>query len=147
EIVVGSGCFFSPNINGHWIKILDIRNGQEIRQLNAAGCISSAPAVGDIDGDGQLEIVATVNGARNSPATPGVVQAWEYTNPTPKWTIDPRNANANFNDGNLDVASPVIADVDGNGSLEVIASNFTDVTILRGSDGAQLTCRNCDQAP
>jgi hypothetical protein len=146
EVVVGSGCFFAPNVNGHWIKILDIRNGSEIRQLNAAGCISSAPAIGDIDGDGKLEIVATVNGARNNPATPGVVQAWEYTNPTPKWTIDPRNANANANDGNLDVGSPAIADIDGNGSLEVLVSNFTDVAILRGDNGAQLTCRNCGQA-
>ncbi len=147
EVIIGSGCFFSPEVTGHWIKILDSHNGAEIRTLNATGCVTSTPAVGDIDGDGKLEIVATVNGARNNPATPAYVEAWEYNSPTPKWKIDPRNSNGNFNDGNLDVASPVLADLDGNGSLEVIVTNFSDVSVFRGDNGAQLTCRNCGLGP
>jgi hypothetical protein len=143
EIIIGSGCFFSPASLGHWIKILDSRNGNEIRQLNTAGCLSSSPAIGDIDGDGKLEIVAGVNGANNDPPTPAVLQAWEYNNPTPKWTIDPRDSLGN-NDPNLDdIQSPVLADLDGNGSLEVIVANMADVSVFRGDTGAQLTCRSC----
>lgn len=149
EVIVGSGCYtgFNPAVNGHWIKILDLRTGNEIRTLNTNGCVGSTPALGDIDGDGQLEIVAVVNGSFNNPQTPGVVQAWDYDNPTPKWTIDPRNSNANANDQILgDIQSAVLADLDGNGSLEVILANLNDVVVLRGTDGAQLTCRNCTDA-
>jgi|HigsolmetaAR201D_1030396.scaffolds.fasta_scaffold11042_2 hypothetical protein len=143
EVIIGSGCYdhFSPQTRGHWVKILDIRNGNEIRTLNAQGCTSASPAIGDIDNDGKLEIVTTVNG--RFVGKPGVVQAWDYENSTPKWTIDPRIANGIINDQDIDLGSPVLADLDGNGSIEVIVSHFSDVAVFRGDNGAQLTCRNC----
>jgi hypothetical protein len=145
EVIIGSGCYFSPASLGHWIKILNSGNGAVIRTLNTSGCLSSSPAVGDIDGDGKLEIVANVNGA--TVGAPGRVQAWDYDNPTAKWTIDPRDS-LNNNDPYIDdIQSPVLADLDGNGSLEVIVANVADVVVLRGSNGQQLTCRGCVAGP
>jgi hypothetical protein len=145
EIIIGSGCFFSPASLGHWIRILDSRDLTVIRTLNAAGCVTSSPAVGDIDSDGKLEIVASVNGYHVG--GPGRVQAWEYDNPTPKWTIDPRDSFNNNDQFIDDIQSPVLADLDGNGSLEVIVANIADVVVLRGSNGQQLTCRGCVAGP
>jgi hypothetical protein len=143
EVIIGSGCYdhFSPQTRGHWVKILDIRNGNEIRTLKAKGCVSSSPAIGDIDGDGKLEIVANVNGKFNG--GPSMIQAWDYDNPNPLWEIDPRIPNGTINDVDLDIASPVLADLDGNGSIEVIVSHFESVAVFRGDNGQQLTCRNC----
>lgn len=147
EIVTGSGCFFNPGSQGHWLKILDSRNGAVIRTLNADSCVTSSPAIGDIDGDGELEIVASINGQAAGAPYHSYVQAWDYDNPTPKWTIDPLDS-LNRNDPYLDdIASPVLADLDGNGSLEVLVSNFSDVVVLRGSTGQQLTCRACMTGP
>jgi hypothetical protein len=78
------------------------------------------------------------------------VEAWEYDNPNPKWSAAPRSAfnGTNMKEFGLYLLSPVVADIDGNGSLEVlIASNVGDVAVLRGTDGSQLSCNNCDPAP
>jgi hypothetical protein len=150
EVIVGSGCYFSPATKGHWLKILDIRDGHTIRTLNANGCFTSSPALADLDGNGKLDIVAAVDGSFNNPQTPGLVEAWQYDNPTPKWMRAPAAAidGANMKEFGLFLLSPVIADIDGNGSLEVlIASNIGNVTVLRGTDGTQLSCGNCGSAP
>jgi hypothetical protein len=99
--------------------------------------------VGDIDGDGSLEIVATVSGDA-SIGGDGLsdIVAWDPTNPTPKWSTSPGDSNSGTNDPfGGDLQSPVIADLDGNGSLEVIAANFWSVQVLRGDNGAPLTCQ------
>jgi hypothetical protein len=150
EVIVGAGCFdgFNPAVNGHWVKILRIDNGQEIRTLNASGCVASVPAVADLDGDSKLDIVVGVDGRHNSPATPGRVQAWSYDNPTPQWTATPGEAIGGGNDPDLgNLKSPVIADVDGNGSLEVLIANNSNIVIFNGATGAQLTCNNCNNGP
>jgi hypothetical protein len=149
EIIIGSGCYFSPGVLGHWIKILDSRNLSVIRTLNASGCVTSSPAIADLDGNGKLDIVAVVDGAATNSA--GVVQAWQYDNPNPKWTRAPSSAinGSNQRDFGLYVSiSPVAADIDGNGSVEVLIGTVTgEVPVFRGSDGAQLTCANCGNAP
>jgi hypothetical protein len=152
EVIVGAGCFdgFNPDVNGHWVKILNLRTGGEIRTLNAAGCVAASPAIADLDGDGKLDIVAGVDGRHNNPPGPGRVQAWSYDNPTPKWTTTPLMSSDGSNDidiGNL--TSPVVADIDGNGSLEVLIVNKWDVAVLAGANGAQLSCNGsgCGSKP
>jgi hypothetical protein len=151
EVIIGSGCYFSPSVLGHWIKILDSRTLNVIRTLNASGCVTSSPAIADLDGNGKLDIVAVVDGTFNNPKTPGVVQTWQYDNPNPKWTRAPSSAlnGANQQDFGLYISiSPVVADIDGNGSMEVLIGTVTgEVPVFRGSDGAQLTCANCGGAP
>ncbi|NNJ09632.1 PQQ-binding-like beta-propeller repeat protein [Chloroflexales bacterium ZM16-3] len=147
EIAVGSGCYFptsSTDKRGKWIKILRPSDGTVLQTLNAPTCVQSSPAVGDIDDDGELEIVATVSGdASIGGDGKSDIVAWDPTNPTPKWSTSTGDPNSGSNDTfGGDRQSAVIADLDGNGSLEVIAANFWSVHVLRGKDGVPLTCQS-----
>jgi hypothetical protein len=91
---------------------------------NAIGSVST-PAVGDIDNDGDMEIVIGMGGWTTSPVTRGGVLALERDG-NPKWyrqTYDVDYPNPSGGpDGIPDgvYASPSIADVDGDGKNEVI---------------------------
>ncbi len=151
ELALGASCYFPTSgatKNGRWIKLVNPATGALLQTLNAPGCVQSSPAAGDIDGDGNLEIVATVNGAGNGGDGLSRIVAWDPEAANPKWQQVPYNPNSSPNnpgghDANGgDLQSAVIADLDGNGSLEVLAANFWSVHVLRGSDGAFLTCQN-----
>ncbi|MEI7772579.1 MAG: FG-GAP-like repeat-containing protein, partial [Chloroflexales bacterium] len=147
EIAVGSGCFFpdpGSDKRGKWVKILRPSDGVVLQTLNAPACVQSSPAIGDIDGDGLPEIVATVSGAASIGGDgKSDIVAWDPTNPAPKWSTSTGDPNSGTNDAfGGDLQSPVIADLDGNGSLEVIAANFWSVHVLRGDTGAPLTCQS-----
>jgi hypothetical protein len=147
EIVVGSGCFFPRSRalkNGSWIKVINPRNGRVLQTLNASGCSTSSPAVGDIDDDGLLEVVSTINGNPGSSDDNSKIMAWKATNPNPIWVTEPRSQGYNDTYGGT-LQSAVVADIDGNGSLEVLAANGPGVVMLSGRDGAPLTCMqsNC----
>ncbi len=148
ELVIGSGCFFpSGSINspitkrGRWVKIFRLSDGAVLQTLNAPECVESSPALGDIDGDGKLEIVVNVGWQGDNGIPHSETIAWDPENPTPKWRTIPRNANDGGNDpngGNLQ--SPVIADINGDGIVEVLTANLWSVVVLRGYDGQQMTC-------
>lgn len=146
EIVIGSGCFFpagSSDKLGKWVKLFDLA-GNELQTLNADDCTQSSPALGDLDDDGVLEVVIVTRG--DPPDTGNDfsrVQAWNGEDPTPIWTTTPTDPNSGNNDpSGGDRQSPVIADIDGNGSLEVLVSNFWSVHVLQGNNGTPLTCQN-----
>lgn len=151
EVVIGASCFYptdSDDKRGKWIKILSLTTGTVLQTLNAPSCVQSSAALGDIDDDGLLEIVTIANG-RGSPAVkptfPSRIVAWDPTNPTRKWQFAPGDPNSGSNDTyGGDLQSPVIADLDGNGSLEVIYANFWSVGVLNGKDGTPLTCQDPD---
>jgi outer membrane protein assembly factor BamB len=155
EIAIGTGCFFPPNGGdrpGKWVKLFRARDGAELQtlQMPAGGtCGSSSPAVGDIDDDGKLEIVVA-NGDATDAGGDGVgrIVAWDPENPAPKWSTSVFNSLSNPGDleGNDENAgffmSPVLADLDGNGSLEVVVGNHWSVDVLEGKTGAPLTCQS-----
>jgi hypothetical protein len=143
EVVIGSSCAHGQQY-GKWVKILRLGDGAVLQTLNTNACLSSSVALGDLDDDGTLEIVATVN----SPIAPtdcrgqSNITAWKATNPTPIWSTVPGDPNGGCNDRwGADIQSPVVADIDGNGSLEVLAANFWSVHVLNGRDGKPLTCQ------
>lgn len=150
EIAVGSGCYWpegNPVKNGRWVKILRPSDGAVIQTLNASGCTQSSPAAGDIDEDGKNELVIIATGTGNGGDGLTRITAWDPENPNPKWQSVPYHPNSPPNDrsghdASSDMQSPVIADLDGNGSLEVLATNFWSVHVLRGKTGQFLTCQN-----
>lgn len=154
EIAIGSGCFFPSGSNdkrGRWIKIVRPSDGAVLQTLNAPACVQSSPAAGDIDDDGDLELVASVSGAAEIGGDgKSRIVAWDPTNPSPKWSKVTGDPNSGMNDPyGGDIQSPVIADIDGNGSLEVLAANFWSVHVLEGKTGNFLTCQNpnCGSQP
>jgi hypothetical protein len=155
EIVLGTGCYFPPsggNRPGKWVKIFRARDGAELKTLDlppGGTCSASSPAIGDIDDDGRLEIVIA-NGDATDAGGDGLgrIVAWDPETSAPKWSTvpfhpinAPGDVNGNDESGGF-FMSPVIADLDGNGSLEVIAANHWSVHVLDGRDGTPLTCQN-----
>jgi len=150
----------------HSLYILAGLDGSIVGSFNAGSEIWNSPVIGDIDSDGRMEIVfgATdyhlyaIRGANDSllwssyvggygnpwPALGDVdadgrpevvtelgdsVRAFNGEDGAPLWTFP---ASAGF-------SSPEIADLDGNGQLEVVlGTDDNSVCALRGSDGTLL---------
>lgn len=150
EIIVMSGCFFPQGTsqkNGQWIKILRASDGQVLKTLNTRACSETSVAVGDIDEDGQLEIVAATPGDSSIGGDgSSYLSAWNPDDAEPFWEIVPRYKGSN-NAWSPRYASVAIADLDHNGSLEVIHANGRAVGIYEGKTGTPLTCyNNCDES-
>lgn len=144
EVIVASGCYFperTTSKNGKWVKVMSARTGALLRTLPINACSPSSVAVGDIDQDGTLEIVASVNGhsAIGGPGRSSLV-AFKPESGATLWSIIPRERGGNDAYGGH-FTSPVIADLDKNGSLEVIVANRAAVGIFSGTDGSALSCQ------
>lgn len=141
EVVVGSSNQPGPNASaGHWVKIFNASNGTLKRTLGAPSYVISSPALGDLNGDGVLDIVATT-ATQEDANNRGRVVAWDGATGAQLWQNAVRPSG--FADGNTQFAEPsnnaVIADLDGNGSLEVAVIADRSMEVLRGDTGAKLT--------
>lgn len=152
EILIASGCFFPQKGNdkrGRWIKIFDEKSGKLLQTLPTPSCSASSPAVGDLDDDGLLEVIGYIQGtSRTGGSGQSHVMAWKAESGALLWDTIPY-ANGSNNELGGEYASPVVSDLDGNGSLEVIVNNGSGLTILEGSSGLHLSCeeRSCDGKP
>ncbi len=149
EIVVGSGCYFpegSSDKRGKWFKILRASDGQVLRTLTIQACSPSSAAVGDIDEDGIPEVVVTSSGDSSLGGDGNSrIIAFNGESGTELWSVIPSYRGNNHSFGGYYI-SPVIADLDGNGSLEVAVGNLRAVGIYEGKTGAVLSCQSNDCA-
>jgi len=145
EVIIGSGCYFPTNTNdklGKWISIVNPKNGRILQQLRTTGCLSSTVAVGDIDKDGKLEVVATVNGSKSIGGDgKSRISAWKAENPEPFWSTIPNELGQHDSFGGH-FQSPAIADLNQDGALEVVAANGFAIGIYDGATGIPLTCQS-----
>jgi len=108
---------------------------------NSKSDIRSAPAIGDLDNDGHLEIIVTTGGDPGRTGTSelhrngGVLvyrydYAWSFDLvsgwPQPKLDVVGANSGATDPDGCWDGiwSSPTLGDLDGDGDLEVVVEGF-----------------------
>jgi hypothetical protein len=144
EVVTGSGCFFPQGAGdrrGKWFKVLSARTGKVLKTLPVTACTPSGPAVGDLDNDGVPEVVVTVSGA-SSAGGDGIsrVIAWRPATNQVLWSVQPRLGTRTDSLGGHYRRVPVIADVNGDGTKEVLVNYDTGVVVLSGSTGEHLTC-------
>ncbi|HUP68331.1 MAG TPA: VCBS repeat-containing protein [Acidimicrobiales bacterium] len=111
--------------------------GQTLWEFRVNEIVRSSPAVGDIDGDGKAEIVFGTGDywVRQPGGASDATKVFALNlNGSLKWARDT---------GGYTMASPALADIDGNGRLDVAISTFDGpdpgrVFALRGSDGGDL---------
>jgi Subtilase family/FG-GAP-like repeat len=104
--------------------------------------ILSSPAIGDLDGDGSPDVVeGTAEVYGSTPATTGRVYAFSARGRLlPGWPIQPGGLAADSIPlaGEGVSASPVLADVDGDGRDEVAISAFSGQPQLFRGDGSEM---------
>lgn len=153
EIVVGAYdgmLYVLAYINDSWVKVwerqtaVDINIALPAQDQQATGRVDAAPAIGDIDNDGQLEIVIVTGGRPNS-VTPeinrngGIIvykldsaagDVWKFSL-KPGWPfVMPDDMGAGPTGGEPDgvrdgiSGAPTLGDIDGDGDLEIITMAF-----------------------
>ena len=154
EIVVGTGnCWGSGNLAcgnpqhpgvGEYISAYD-RTGVALPgwPVFIAGRIADgSPALADVDADGFLEVV--INGFVRGSGTPSESRLWvlEHTGAIapgfPKTPLTPAGCGA----GSVSYstpASPIIADIDNDGDLDIVLASNGELVAWEAVGGAQLT--------
>ncbi len=88
-------------------------NGTVLFSKHVPGAVYSSPAVGDLDGDNDLEIVVGSNKSTLNTNDPrGRIYAWDHTGALlPGWPV--------LTGAGQGISSPALGDIDGNGDLEI----------------------------
>jgi hypothetical protein len=144
EVVVGSGCFFPQGKGerrGKWFKVLSATTGKVLKTLPITACTPTAAAVGDINNDGVLEVVIPVSGS-NAAGGDGTSRliAWQPATDRVLWSMIPRLGTRTDSMAGFYNRTPVIADLNRDGEMEVLINYATGVVIVSGATGQQLTC-------
>ena len=139
EVATLSGCFFPPGSGskrGNWVKVLRAGDGALLRTLTTTACSSSSPALGDVNSDGLIDVVAAIQGEPG--VTPSHLLAWTPSTGALLWDIVPEDQRGQTEAARGTFLSPSIADLDGNGSPDVIAPVASAIGIYNGRDGRVL---------
>ena len=94
----------------------------------ATDTVWTAPALGDIDSDGELEIVAGSYDRK--------VYAWNGDG-SEHWVVQPKFPHPHLDTGRM-TGHPIIADLDGDGDQDVAVGSEVGLAVLDGRTGASL---------
>jgi hypothetical protein len=133
EVVTGAGAFYCrfhhvcSDSNKVWAFHLD--DGSNTPGWPKAATMnttfSSAPALGDLDGDGIVDVVVGSNGYDASGGlNGGAIDAFYSRGGQKAFVVDPRGQQP---------GSPIIADVDGRPGNEIVIGNVGKVFVLNGA--------------
>lgn len=132
EIVVGSGCYFPARSlprKGNEYRVLSLKTGKILKKISTPLCSASSAAIGDINGDGLPDIVLVVDAdIANGGDGKGTVMAVTPETGATLWSVSTRAL--------FPFQSPVLADLGGDGTLEVVVSEATSLAILNGVTGS-----------
>ncbi|MBN1180381.1 MAG: VCBS repeat-containing protein [Anaerolineae bacterium] len=121
EVIVGTTAYNGTNGSYTSATRLEARrgNGNLWFSVDVGAPINSSPAVGDLDGDGEPEVVVSVGGDVGDPNHHGGVRAYSRYGSTLLWSFDTYDNDRNgWREGVF--SSPTLCDVDSDGDMEVI---------------------------
>jgi len=127
DIVIGGGDFYHTS-DGYRMHVWN-RFGQTLPgwPQSTGGSITGSPAIADLDGDGDVEII--VGSADRK------IHAWHHDGSRVSgWPMEPRW----WNGGSAAQKSVAVANLDGDSKLEVLANSGWEVVVI-SSAGQQLT--------
>lgn len=102
--------------------------------VQTMGSVKSPPLLADIDEDGDLEIIAAVGNTN--------IAAWNHDSTDPIWLTTGYDFNpiqqTPGQDEHDGYTVPAAADIDGNGTIEIVVDTVDELLVLDGSDGSVL---------
>ncbi|HEV7524347.1 MAG TPA: VCBS repeat-containing protein [Acidimicrobiia bacterium] len=129
EVVVGGGHFYNRS-DGHKVFAWHVDDGSALPgwPVATSGSTMPSPSLGDLNGNGIPEVVVS--------SADGYVRAY-HSNGTVKWAARLWH----FSSAQLGgpVASPIIADLNGDGQNDVAAGNDFGYFVMDGATGAIMT--------
>ena len=129
EVIVGGGNFYNRS-DGHKVFAWHVDDGSTLPgwPVATSGSTMPSPALGDLNGNGIPEVVAS--------SADGYVRAFNGNGTAQVghalWALQPEP-------GGRPVASPIIADMNGDGQNDVGAGNDFGYFVLNGANGAIMT--------
>ena len=133
EVLVAdsSGCVYAWNGAGHLLPGFPWKTGSPSCNMPR---INGPLAIGDVDGDGRPEVVAGTRGAGNAPGTRGRVFVWNHDGSLlPGWPQE-MDWNDLYGSGIAEVYSVAVANVSGDGTLEIVAGTSNNAAAGGGFD-------------
>lgn len=125
EVIYGTGNYFQDE-RGMYIRVWR-HDGQPLYKLLTNGRTFATPLVADLDGDGNLEIVAAT--------LDGYLHAWDHQGQEIFATQVQHFLNTA--EGPI-FSAPVAADLTGDGNLEILVSKGAQLAVVR-HDGVQIS--------